>query len=979
MSNWFFFYQRKGGEDKWELELADKRQEITDKVAPAFVSVLDLTHVPDDNDWSKVRYRGPMYFDFDADGDLDRACEQFQAFLGKLDADLSFDLMQAKFFASGGKGFHVEIPQECFLPKVPPAGITWLPYIYRAVAETLVLDTMDLRVYTGKRGRMWRTPGVQRESGTYKVPLTIEESMAMTPDLYRELIASPRTVDPPAPASCNSALAMRFNAAREKVQANMRGKKKRVEKANAFLDPWKKAKKHPPTIEGIMSGEIVADGVGFQALSMQIAIYATSVDMPLEEMIERCRGLCENHVSDSHRYNSPTKRREELARMYRYMAENSLYEFDVGPIARLVKPGVSINDLGVLDTEDKDDEPSPSAMAESDHEDDGTPAPEAGTPTNPLVDLQKGVRRGFFMNADGMFKKEGDTVHPMCRATLRKVECFYDAESREFHGYEFDIVVKGKKLARTMLAAEVFASASNMKKFFVANQLSYQGGEPETAALLDIMAEKASRGGRVYTYPREGFFILNNPECDEPTPVKVYLTKEQFFTSVPEDSPDFFRLRYRPVQAVSSYNIDVHRAPELDESFIEPLKDLFQFSRPDVVADLLGWMVACHYRSAYLYLFNQFPLLQVYGEAGAGKSQSVWMLAHLHWYLTEISMKSASSCTRFALDTHASTSTSAPFILDEYKPREMRSIKGRHENIKDVLKASYICGDIGERGTVNRGAENNLGIIKNKATAPIVFLGEAIEMETAIIERSVSVNLTKAYQTRQRVEAFNRLHSDPTCLSALGRRIVEMGFGLNLETMREEVRMVQAQIEASMPTIDDEHKRRAAPRMIYNRAVIIHALHTLKRALQSAYGSEFDASVDELLAARAVDDGNENHVITISAMSEISKVISRIALMTRDTEAVYAPLRGKDYVIGDGWVEIRVERVYDLYRRYCAAISDTPLFDNLDAFIYALNAYSPCIDRTCADSVLREEDSTEHIVKLDIRKLRREGVQTFRS
>jgi hypothetical protein len=59
------------------------------------------------------------------------------------------------------------------------------------------------------------------------------------------------------------------------------------------------------------------------------------------------------------------------------------------------------------------------------------------------------------------------------------------------------------------------------------------------------------------------------------------------------------------------------------------------------VADLLGWFVACHYRSAYLYLFHQFPLLQVYGTAGSGKSQTVKMLAHLHWYIARSACRSS--------------------------------------------------------------------------------------------------------------------------------------------------------------------------------------------------------------------------------------------------------------------------------------------------------------------------------------------------
>lgn len=974
-NNWFFFYQRDGKESKWNLELSTKREQVVNEVKPAFSTVLDLSSVPDDNDWSKVRYRGGMYFDLDADGDLDLVCEQFGVLLGKLDSELDFDVSQARFFASGSKGFHIEIPEACFQPKVSANGTTWLPYIYRAMAESLMVDTLDLTVYTGKRGRQWRTTNVKRENGMYKVPLTLEEALSITPDLYRELIQAPRKLPVPTPPVCNSKFAMLFERSKDKIVTQMRGKKKRAEKANAILDPWKKARKTPPTIEGIMSGEIVAESAGFQSIAMQLAIYAASVEMPLPEFLDRCKGLCESHQSDSRRYNTVAKRREELSRMWQYMSESSLYDFDVGPIARLVKPGVPLDDLGVMAQDDDEDQPA-QTYEEGDEEDgDG---PTVATPAG--EDAHKGVRKGFFMNGQGMWKRgaEGNS-EPVCRATLRNVESFFDLERREFKGYEFDIFVKGKKRGRTMLAADAFTSAQSLRKFFVAQQLSFQGGEPETMALFDIMSDKASRGGQVYTWPREGFFIINNPAHDKPVPVKVYLTQDTYLASVGPDDDDYFRLRYRPTQAISSYNIDIHRAPELGPEHAAALHDLFNFTRSDIAADMIGWFVACHYRSAYLNLFNQFPLLQVYGEAGAGKSQTVWLLAHLHWYLTDISVKSAASCTPFAMDSHASSSTSAPFILDEFKPRELRQQKGKYEKIKDVLKACYIGADIGERGTINKGAESHLAIVKSKATAPIVFMGEAIEMETAIIERSVCVNLSKSYQTRQRQEAFKRLHADPTALSAVGRAIVECGFALDLEVMRQEVREIQADIEARMPDFDDETRKRAAPRLIYNRAVVVHGLRTLKRVLQRSFGDEFDADIDALTTTKSTEtSAEEARVTTIYGMSEISKVLSRIALLSRAKDEPWEVQIGIAYLKEDGYVELRVEHAYDRYRRYCAAVNDTPLFDSLDAFSYALNSYSPVIDKICASSPLRDDGSTERIVRFDMRKLTKEGVQAFR-
>ena len=107
MANGFYFFQAEGKESRWTEALAERREALTRDIQPAFSTVLDLSMVPDNNeDWGKVKYRGPFYGDFDAGDDLPYVCDQFKEFLGKLHAELDFDLTQARFYASGSKGFH---------------------------------------------------------------------------------------------------------------------------------------------------------------------------------------------------------------------------------------------------------------------------------------------------------------------------------------------------------------------------------------------------------------------------------------------------------------------------------------------------------------------------------------------------------------------------------------------------------------------------------------------------------------------------------------------------------------------------------------------------------------------------------------------------------------------------------------------------------------------------------------------------------
>jgi len=221
------------------------------------------------------------------------------------------------------------------------------------------------------------------------------------------------------------------------------------------------------------------------------------------------------------------------------------------------------------------------------------------------------------------------------------------------------------------------------------------------------------------------------------------------------------------------------------------------------------------------------------------------------------------------------------------------------------------------------------------------------------------------------------LQGDTTCLSAIGRALIEAGFSLDLDAMRIDVLKIRDAIAAKMPSFNDEAQKRMAPRLIFNRAVIIHSLSMLQRVLAKFFDDEFDADIAELLGGTE-HLGDSDRLMQAHGMSEISKVISRLALLSREVDALHEMRAAKDYYVGDGWIEVKVERSYDQYRRYCASINDTPLFDNLESYWFALNAYSCTIDPICAASALRADGSSERIVRMSLRRLNREGVQSFR-
>ena len=67
------------------------------------------------------------------------------------------------------------------------------------IALATYVDTLDLRVYSTKRGRMWRTPNYKRKNGLYKVQVTVDEFMDATPETYVTICSKPRRPIPTTP------------------------------------------------------------------------------------------------------------------------------------------------------------------------------------------------------------------------------------------------------------------------------------------------------------------------------------------------------------------------------------------------------------------------------------------------------------------------------------------------------------------------------------------------------------------------------------------------------------------------------------------------------------------------------------------------------------------------------------------------------------------------------------------------------------
>jgi len=329
-------YEWAQGESQWHPVGRDELLDLLDgNTPPAFRTVLGKTG---------DLYSGPFYMDLD--GDLDEMCHTLNQLLDNL-RKMGVNLNAVRIFATGGRGFHIEIPQAVF------GGVDHsdLPKIYKGMALEIYVDGLDLRVYSGGRGRMWRVPNVQRSNGLYKVPLRLDEARTITPERYAELCSEPRSFPELEIPALATGLAQLYTQCRDKVSAST----KRVRTWTAAESELRQRfdGSVPPSVQRVLTGEFLPEH-GWNEISIQLALLAHVLGWSDDRLIHEAHKLIERHESDGHRYNTPRKRGQELARMFHYVENNTDYQFSIGGLCSILPPGYK-PDLQGLEA-DSDDE-----------------------------------------------------------------------------------------------------------------------------------------------------------------------------------------------------------------------------------------------------------------------------------------------------------------------------------------------------------------------------------------------------------------------------------------------------------------------------------------------------------------------------------------------------------------------------------------------------------------------------------------------
>lgn len=928
----FYFFSQRAGDAPWDVHLASERQNVIATQKPMLVSVLDVDSAFDHDltreEIEALRYRGPLYFDFD--GDLDEVIVQVQKFLVKLREERGVNLGAIRLYATGGRGFHVEIPPETVLTKVPANGIQHYPLIQREVAHALFVDTLDLRVYSGKRGRQWRCPNVERQNGRYKVQVTADEIFAMTVERYEQITALPRPPFPIAEPQFSPQLALLFSTAKDKVEGAVKRRKsdkKAVDALKKFKGEW------PETVKSLLQGRGIRPDIGWNQIALQLALTAVSLGKTEDQLLSDAADLIANHKGDSSRYGTERKRREELRHQFRYLDNNPTYTFSVGGLLSLCTPDLKAeSDIG---------------------EDDEVLDVEQIVEEAPRVRIGK---NGIFVMAENGWKR-------VVEIGIDKPAQMRDSVTLDPMGYEVEVYLQGKFHKSDVIPMRALSSKSEFGKWSLSHGLGCEGTDANITALASLLFNKTRKEDRVvYTLTSEGLDYIKPPGATKNDEYEIIWSSHDGVLTTTGN-----QYRFRPTLDPNGiFRSDLPHAGDLSEADADLIQNLLNINTPENLGKMLGWFVAAFLAPVYRKLYNKFPSCQVFGPAGSGKTETVTLLNQLHYNIQAPKIIQAIGQTAFPMLCALAASSSIPVIFEEVKASE--APKTTMDWLRNAIRNNYNGTGI-SRGGVTKDASSSSVVVNNYSNrGPTLWIGEALETQTALIDRCVLVNLTKGDRAG-RAGAFMSVARRRTDLGRLGKALMQATMALQVGPFRDQFDVLFDQLVDAAGS-----KAEGADRPMYNLAVVVHSLRFLAAVLRPTFGTRFDEKLFELESAitTRLDEAIP------SQMPEASKVLDVLAQLSRSEEVQWQLVRGKDYTANDERVDIKMKPAYAKYVRYTRSLGQVPLFENEAAFIRAMQRYEGLLKPACPDNNELFDSPFTKIFAFDVAYMIKEQIELFK-
>lgn len=385
-------------------------------------------------------------------------------------------------------------------------------------------------------------------------------------------------------------------------------------------------------------------------------------------------------------------------------------------------------------------------------------------------------------------------------------------------------------------------------------------------------------------------------------------------------------------------------------------------------ASFLGFMAACWVKPTLQegkLSATTFPVLQVYGGSGSGKSSLVrYWSAIAGADVISGGAISLGMTTPAALREEAIMTTTVPRIIDEANPNKATKLKWI--GMVDVIKS---CSTMQSISIMKKKPDGTLVNTQIVGSSPLITMGVARIEEAEVEQRSEQVGLFLSdTKIPEYYNNFEKVQEDASFLSEIAGAFMH-------ETMVVDLEMIEAwQLENYKLTRTIAKVSRLgviaaeiltglqyAEHVLTLRAEENESVLTKIRSLRAAYLSKLESRQAELI------DATDEKEIFLSRFSEM-------AATYRDTHSEFILKPGIHFVKTIAHLHIRPNAVFILYTKYLREIGIKSEYSNSGALKVALAEHRAFIGSGVVDDVAQPMDW----VTLDLSLLSSGGLDVTR-
>lgn len=918
-------YIQRSEKDSWVPIKSDELDTKIQELEAKKVTILEVTElVEDGRDKRTYSYRGPLYFDIDCKEDLKLAIESGIKLVDKL-VELGVPKHGIRIFASGSKGIHVTVDQKYFSSGRPIKG---LPLVYKVMAKELYVPGMDFAVYSCGRGNSFRIENVKRHDGNFRVPALYEELKDLDAKGYQQLVKAPRNIEviDPTPVKVTLLQTM-FDDARREVNTNT--KPQVIVSSKETLKEIRE--EVPPCIHALCDWRGLRGERTLNQAALQLGAYinrAGVTKVVSDGLISR---MADN--STSSKYDSLRSRYDHVQGSVRYTEHAEDYNFSCPAMRSMF-----------------DKSPCKGCPIED--------SPEAANSASATM--------GMVERDDGMYMVSNKVDKMLANFTMLPTDHYMDIPREGGRprrvGTRVEVYDKEELVEAIVFQESSWLSRSAFMRDTTEGHgvLAFFGTDNDVQAIkLHVLSKEKSMGE-----------ILRVHTCGMH---REEIGKSEVYTYVePDMSINTNRIQntheFSGDLVARPYFSEANVCPKNDEEADHALVNLLGINQEIEIGLLVGWFSACHVKAQIMSLYNQFPVMSVWGSAGSGKSVTVSLISWLSG--TDYTMRdtpvNVSNITPYAILEYASSTTTVPRVLEEYNKSKMRS--SHWKSVGEILKATWNGEAVLRGGLADKGSNTRTGGKVNKIpiSGPLVVVSEQELEMPALQERSIRVKLSKEKRKGKRTE-LREANRGRAKLREVGKALMAKA----LQLTSDDVDKMMLDTEKDLSEDIDDRPRYCYQTCLLGLRFLLDVVETNLNLPQSTEKlKEIISHMEEYYAMLGENTKDINAHSEIDAVMEEMNVMASMPRTPSDNWLV----NGIHYVVVDDKQVLAIDPMmsHAVYRMYARSTGGVAVISSTKSFHGLLKDETYFIEEAPAAGMA----SGRPLVRLSMAKMAEKGINT---